>query len=112
MNSDEGRSFMRKVISAARFAAFAMVATVLTGEAAASTSRAMQFHCTLVPEYSKGDLSKDDAWIADKLKAFMPEPGAPSLKITSMEQVGEFAFLAPLRLNLRQYAFCRHRFRL
>jgi hypothetical protein len=49
---------MRKVISAARFAAFAMVAAVLTGEAAATTSRAMQLHCTLVPEYSKGDLSK------------------------------------------------------
>jgi hypothetical protein len=64
---------------------------VLTGEAAASMSRAMQFHCTSVPEYSKGDLSKDDAWIADKLKAFMPEPGAPSLRITSMEQQIEVA---------------------
>jgi hypothetical protein len=40
-----------------------MVATVLTGEAAATTSRAMQFQCTTVPEYSKGDLSKDGAAI-------------------------------------------------
>jgi hypothetical protein len=84
-------SLMPKVISAVRFAAFAMVATVLTGEAAATTSRAMQFHCTLVPEYSKGDLSKDDAAIAARLKPFMPEPGAPSLRITSMEQQIEVA---------------------
>jgi hypothetical protein len=84
-------SLMRKVISAVRFAALALVATVLTGEAAASMSRAMQFHCTTVPEYSKGDLSKDDAAIAARLKAFMPEPGAPSLRITSMEQQIEVA---------------------
>ncbi len=82
---------MRKVISAVRFAAFAVVATVLTGEAAATTSRAMQFHCTLVPEYKAGDLSKDDAAIANRLKPFMPEPGAPSLRITSMEQQIEVA---------------------
>jgi hypothetical protein len=79
------------IISAVRFAAFAMVATVLTGEAAATTSRAMHFHCTLIAEYSKGDLSKDDAWVADKLKGFLPEPGAPSLRITSMEQQIEVA---------------------
>jgi hypothetical protein len=82
---------MPKVISAVRFAAFAVVATVLTGEAAATTSRAMQFHCTLVPEYKESDLSKDDAWVANKLKGFMPEPGAPSLRITSMEQQIEVA---------------------
>jgi hypothetical protein len=84
-------SLMRKIISAARLAPLAVVATVLTGEAAATTSRAMQFHCTTVPEYSKGDRSKDDAAIAAKLKPFMPEPGAPSLRITSMEQQIEVA---------------------
>ncbi len=82
---------MPKVISVVRFAAFAMVATMLTGEAAAAMSRAMQFHCTTVPEYKAGDLSKDDAWVADKLKGFMPEPGAPSLRLTSMEQQIEVA---------------------
>jgi hypothetical protein len=82
---------MRKLISVARLAALAILATVLTGEAAASMSRAMQFHCTTVPEYNKGDLGKDDAAIAAKLKPFMPEPGAPSLRITSMDQQIEVA---------------------
>ena len=82
---------MPKVISAVRLATFAMVATVLTGEAGATMSRAMQFQCRTVPEYKKGDLSKDDAGIAAKLKDFMPEPGAPSLRITSMEQQIEVA---------------------
>ena len=95
---------MPKVISAVRFAAFAIVATVLTGEAAATTSRAMQFHCTLVPEYKAGDLSKDDAAIANRLKAFMPEPSAPSLRITSMEQQIEVAeAIQTIRANCHDY---------
>jgi hypothetical protein len=52
----------------------------------ASLSRAMQFQCKNIPEYKKGDLNADDQWIADKIKGFIPESGAASLRLLSMTQ--------------------------
>jgi len=46
----------------------------------------MQFQCKNIPEYKKGDLNADDQWIADKIKGFIPESGAASLRLLSMTQ--------------------------
>jgi hypothetical protein len=63
-----------------------LLCALFTPLAHASQSRAMQFQCKNIPEYKKGDLNADDQWIADKIKGFIPESGAASLRLLSMTQ--------------------------
>jgi hypothetical protein len=60
---------------------------LFAGHAHASLSRAMQFKCNTVPEYHEGDLRRDDDWVQSQLKGFLPEPGAPSLRLTSLTEL-------------------------
>jgi hypothetical protein len=77
---------------------------VLTGgisaiPAHASVSRAMATKCQTIPNYRPGDLWRDDAAVDARMRGFLPESGAPSLRMLSL--VSEKSTIALLIQEIR-----------
>jgi hypothetical protein len=65
----------------------------------ASMSRAMYAQCLTIPDYHPGDLWKDEVAVDARMKGFLPEAGAPSLRMVAL--VSEKSTILLLIQNIR-----------
>jgi hypothetical protein len=47
----------------------------------------MRTNCSLVPEATTANIRKAEQWVADRLKAFLPAPDAPSLRLERLQEL-------------------------
>jgi hypothetical protein len=72
---------------------------VLAMPANASQSHAMYLQCKTIPNYRPGDLWRDDAAVDARMKGFLPESGAPSLRMLAL--VSEKSTISLLTQEIR-----------